>query len=91
MKKIVFPVTIVLSINTSNIYLPTSLLFQKKNNFNYESGSRVIFFFFADVFNSTDKARVTLDLSVPSLEISTIIYSMYVLSAFLYAFIYDIC
>lgn len=49
-----------------------------------------ICFPFSNVFKSTDKANVTLDLSVPALEITSVIYSMYVPPAFLYAFIYNI-
>lgn len=49
-----------------------------------------ICFPFANIFNNTDKAKVTLDLSVPVLEITTIICFMYSPLAFLYVFVYSI-
>lgn len=49
-----------------------------------------ICFPFANILNSTDKAKITLDLSVPVREITTIICFMYIPLAFLYVFIYGI-
>lgn len=49
-----------------------------------------ICFPFANIFNSTEKAKITLDLSVPVREITTIICFMYIPLAFLYVFIYGI-
>lgn len=57
-----------------NLYLLASLLFLGEKTLYFDDAVVHMCFLFANVFNSADKAKVTLDLSVPSLEITAVIY-----------------
>lgn len=72
------------------VSLLLSFLRKKSCIFTYIMEVLHICFPFANVFNSKDKAKITLDLSVPVIQITTIICFMYIPLAFLYVFVYSI-